>query len=472
VPAIGRVVARHSTHRRFPPVTYASNVPGFPANFVWGAATASYQIEGAVNEDGRGESIWDRFSHTRGTILNDDTGDVADDHYHRWQGDIELMQQLGLGAYRFSIAWPRVYPRGTGEVTVAGLDFYDRLVDGLLAAGITPFVTLYHWDLPQALQDQGGWSNPATIDAFATYAETVARRLGDRVRNWITHNEPWVVAFVGHYRGRHAPGIRDLPTALRVAHHLLLSHARAVPLLRATSPGSQVGITLNFSTSRPASDSAADRHAADLHDQYVNRWFLDPLFGRGYPAELAQVLGSRFVAPSSEELQEIAAPIDFLGINYYCPAYLRHGGELGFQQESEQELAGRGFELTTMGWPVVPAAFHELLTRIGREYRPPLIYITENGGAFDDRLSNGRVPDPRRLAYLESHLGAVQRAIHDGVPVQGYFVWSLLDNFEWALGYAQRFGVIYVDYTTQERVIKDSGHWYAQVTRANALPGS
>jgi beta-glucosidase len=454
----------------FPTVTYASSVPSFPAEFVWGAATASYQIEGAVNEDGRGESIWDRFSHTPGMTLNGDTGDVADDHYHRWQGDVELMQRLGLRAYRFSIAWPRIYPRGTGEVNAAGLDFYDRLVDGLLGAGIAPVVTLYHWDLPQALQDQGGWSSPATIDAFVTYAETVARRLGDRVRHWITHNEPWVVAFVGHYQGRHAPGIRDLPTALRVAHHVLLSHARAIPRVRAASPGSQVGITLNLTTSRPASDSPADRRAADLHDQYVNRWFLDPLFGRGYPAELAQVLGGRFVAPSPEELREIATPIDFLGINYYCPTVLRAGGELGFQQESEPELAARGFELTAMGWPVAPDAFHELLTRVGREYRPPLIYITENGAAFDDRPSDGRVADPRRLAYLESHLGAVQHAIHDGVPVQGYFVWSLLDNFEWALGYARRFGVIYVDYPTQARLIKDSGHWYAQVTRSNALP--
>ena len=270
----------------------------FPAEFVWGAATAAYQIEGAVAEDGRGESIWDRFSHTPGTVVNDDTGDVADDHYHRWRGDIALMQELGLKAYRFSIAWSRILPSGTGAVNVAGLDFYDHLVDGLLGAGITPFVTLYHWDLPQALQDQGGWANPDCVDAFADYAETVARRLGDRVQHWITHNEPWVVAFVGNYQGRHAPGVRDLPTALRVAHNLLLSHGRAVPRLRAAVPGAQVGITLNFSTSRPASESAEDAHATMLHDQYLNRWFLDPVFGRGYPAEMAEVYGDRFVAPS------------------------------------------------------------------------------------------------------------------------------------------------------------------------------
>jgi beta-glucosidase len=443
---------------------------GFPTDFAWGAATASYQIEGAVSEDARGESIWDRFAHTPGMTRNGDTGDVADDHYHRWQGDIELMRRLGLKAYRFSIAWPRIYPRGTGQVNAAGLDFYDRLVDGLLAAGIVPFVTLYHWDLPQALQDQGGWSNTATIEAFAEYAETVAERLGDRVQHWITHNEPWVVAFIGHYEGRHAPGIRDLPTALRVAHHLLVSHARAVPRLRAASPGSQVGITLNFSPSRAASDSPVDHHAADLHDQYANRWFLDPLFGRGYPAELREILGARFRAPTDQELREIAAPIDFLGVNYYCPTFLRPGGELGFEAESEQQIAARGYELTTMGWPVAPDALHQLLTRIGRDYQPPRIYITENGAAFLDQPAHGRVADTRRHAYLASHIGAVQRAIGDGVPVQRYFVWSLLDNFEWGHGYSQRFGLVYVDYATQARLIKDSAHWYAQVLRTNSLP--
>jgi beta-glucosidase len=443
---------------------------GFPVDFVWGAATASYQIEGAVNEDGRGESIWDRFSHAPGTIMNGDSGDVADDHYHRWPGDIELMQRLGLRAYRFSIAWPRIYPRGRGELNAAGLDFYDRLVDALLAATIAPFVTLYHWDLPQALQDQGGWSNPATIDAFADYAETVGRRLGDRVQHWITHNEPWVVAFIGHYEGRHAPGLHDLPTALRVAHHLLLSHGRTVPRLRDASPGSQVGITLNFSPGSAASDTPVDHHAADLHDQYANRWFLDPLFGRGYPAELAEMFGARFTAPTDQELHEIAVPIDFLGVNYYCPTFLRPGGDLGFEAESEQQLVERGYELTTMGWPVAPDAFHQLLTRIGTEYRPPMIYVTENGAAFRDRPADGRVADTRRQAYLESHIGAVQRAVGDGVPVHGYFVWSLLDNFEWGHGYSQRFGLVYVDYPTQARLMKDSGHWYAGVVRNNSLP--
>jgi beta-glucosidase len=437
---------------------------------VWGAATAAYQIEGAVAEDGRGESIWDRFSHTPGTVVNGDTGDVADDHYHRWRGDITLMQELGLKAYRFSIAWPRIFPTGTGAVNPAGLDFYDHLVDGLLEAGITPFVTLYHWDLPQALQDRGGWANPECVDAFADYAETVARRLGDRVHHWITHNEPWVVAFVGNYQGRHAPGVRDLPTALRVAHNLLLSHGRAVPRLRAAAPGAEVGITLNFSTSRPASDSPEDAQATRLHDQYLNRWFLDPVFGRGYPAEMAQIFGDRFVAPSPAELAEIAAPIDFLGVNYYFPNFIRPGGELGFSALPSEELAARGYELTAMGWPVVPDAFYELLGRIGREYQPRAIYVTENGAAFDDQPSGGRVLDTRRIAYLRGHLEAVHHAIRDGAPVQGYFAWSLLDNFEWALGYSKRFGVVYVDYATQARVVKDSGRWYQAVIAANRLP--
>jgi beta-glucosidase len=445
-------------------------VATFPAEFLWGAATAAYQIEGAVSEDGRGESIWDRFSHTPGTVVNGDTGDVADDHYHRWHGDIALMQELGLKSYRFSIAWPRIFPLGTGAINPAGLDFYDRLVDGLVEAGITPFVTLYHWDLPQALQDQGGWANPACVDAFADYAATVAQRLGDRVQHWITHNEPWVVAFVGNYHGRHAPGVRDLGTALRVAHNLLLSHARAVPRLREASGGSaQVGITLNFSTSRPASASPEDARAAALHDQYLNRWFLDPISGRGYPAEIAQVFGDRFVEPLQADLAQMAAPIDFLGVNYYFPNFLRAGGELGFQAVPPEELSARGYELTAMDWPVVPDAFDELLIRLAHDYQFPAIYITENGAAFDDQPVGGRIHDERRLAYLHSHLGAVHQAMAGGVPVRGYFVWSLLDNFEWALGYSKRFGVVYVDYATQARLVKDSGRWYQQLLTTNQL---
>jgi beta-glucosidase len=447
----------------------------FPHDFVWGAATAAYQIEGGVNEDGRGASIWDTFSHTPGKTDNGDTGDVACDHYHRWREDVRLIQELGLQAYRLSIAWPRIVPQGTGQVNQRGLDFYDRLVDALLEANITPFITLYHWDLPQALQDRGGWANRDTVDAFAEYADVVARQLGDRVQHWITHNEPWVVSFIGNYEGRHAPGIQNLPTALQVSHHLLLSHGRAVPILRANSANAQVGITLNLAPARAASDTPDDHQAATRADGYQNRWFLDPLFGRGYPADMLALYGDRFPSVSADDLQAIAAPIDFLGINYYFPVFTRAaatGAEpLGFAQLGRHELAARGYEITEMGWPVVPDGLSELLTRVHRDYQPPAIYITENGAAFPDQVVNNSVDDPRRVAYLHDHFLAARKAIDGGVPLRGYFVWSLMDNFEWGFGYSKRFGIVYVDYQTQTRIPKTSARWYQRVIAANTVVG-
>jgi beta-glucosidase len=442
-----------------------------PPGFLWGAATASYQIEGAAREDGRGESIWDRFSHTPGMIRDGDTGDVACDHYHRWAEDVALMRELGLGAYRFSIAWPRILPAGTGQVNEAGLAWYDRLVDALVAAGIQPWATLYHWDLPQALQDRGGWAVPETGDAFVAYADVVARRLGDRIAGWITHNEPWVAAFVGHYQGRHAPGLHDLGVAIQASHHLLLSHGRAVPALRASSPA-PVGITLNLNTIRPASDTPADAAAASREDGYLNRWFLDPLFGRGYPADMVTAYGDLMPAVGAGDLAEIAAPIDFLGINNYFPSYTRAvqpapGHELGIEHLHEDELAERGFEITEMGWPVAPDAFGELLVRVHQEYQPAAIYVTENGCAFRDTLDDGTVHDPRRTAYLAGHIAALADAIDAGSPVRGYFAWSLLDNFEWGHGYSKRFGITYVDYPTQRRIVKDSGRWYQSLIGAH-----
>jgi beta-glucosidase len=456
--------------------TAAALAARFPRRFLWGAATASYQIEGAVQEDGRGESIWDRFSHTPGLVRDGDTGDVACDHYQRWPEDVARMRDLGLGAYRFSIAWPRIVPAGTGEVNQAGLDWYERLVDALLEAGIQPWATLYHWDLPQALQDRGGWAASVTVDAFVAYAETVARRLGDRVAGWITHNEPWVVAFVGNYQGRHAPGLHDLRTALQVSHHLLLSHGRAVPVLRAANPGARVGITLNLNAVRPASDTPADVAAARRDEGYLNRWFLDPLFGRGYPADMVEAYGDLMPTVGASDLDAISAPIDFLGVNNYFPNYTRAvepgpGRELGIAHLSPSELAERGFEVTEMGWPVVPDALGELLTRLYEEYVPAAMYITENGCAFQDELSEEdgaeAVHDPRRTAYLQGHLAAVADAIQGGAPVRGYFVWSLMDNFEWGHGYSKRFGITYVDYPTQRRVLKDSGHWYRALLQAH-----
>ena len=429
----------------------------FPSNFLWGTATSAYQIEGAWNEDGRGESIWDRFSHTPGRVKGGDTGDVACDHYHRWQEDIALMQQMGLNAYRFSIAWPRIFPQGDGQPNPKGLDFYDRLVDGLLEAGIEPFVTLYHWDLPQALQEKGGWVNRETTQAFAHYARAVAERLGDRVRYWITHNEPWVTAFLGHHFGLHAPGIQDSGAALTVSHHLLLSHALAMEAIRETAPRAQVGITLDFSWVEAASPQHWQE--AQVMDTWRNRWFIEPLMGRGYPADgLAAFHRQGWLdtptLPCVHEgdLERIAAPIDFLGVNYYTRTLI------GKEAEREQ---------TDIGWEVYPEGLYKLLNRLHFEYpRIPTFYITENGASYNDGPGkDGQIQDTRRIAYLQSHFAAAARALRCGVPLKGYFVWSLMDNFEWAEGYSQRFGLIWVDFATQERRFKASAHWYRDFLR-------
>lgn len=441
----------------------------FPEGFLWGTATASYQIEGAVCEDGRGESIWDRFCHTPGRIAGGDTGDAAADHYHRWQEDLRIMKELGLGAYRFSVAWPRVIPDGTGAVNPAGLDFYERLVDALLAAGIEPFVTLYHWDLPQALQEKGGWPNRDSAAWFADYAAVVSGRLGDRVHHWITHNEPFVAAFEGYGSGNHAPGICDPRAAVQAAHHLLLSHGLAVPVLRQNGDErTQVGITLNLTWVDPASDRPADVEAARRLDGSINRLFLDPLFKGAYPADL--LAHARDLAPRVEpdDLLQISTPIDFLGVNYYTRSIVADdptGGPLAARQ-----IVPAYAELTEMGWEVYPEGLYKLLRRVHDDYRPPAIYITENGCALADRPVDGRVHDERRIAYLREHFMQARRAIDEGVPLRGYFVWSLLDNFEWAFGYSKRFGLVYVDYATQARILKDSARWFRQVATANAVP--
>ena len=440
----------------------------FPQGFIWGVATAAYQIEGAWDEDGKGESIWDRFCHTPGKIANGDTGDVACDHYHRWREDVALMKELGLHAYRFSISWPRLLPGGRGGVNIAGLDFYSRLVDGLLEAEIEPFITLYHWDLPQALQDQGGWPVRATAEAFVEYADLAARKLGDRVKHWITLNEPYVSAMVGYLEGRHAPGHSDLGEALAAAHHLLLAHGWAVPIIRRNSPWARVGITLNLSGQIPASPSAADRAAAWQQDGVVNRWFLDPLSARGYPADIVQYHGRPMGFVQENDLEVIAAPLDFLGVNYYTRGIVRSSAV------SEAENAPRTVfpnpERTEMGWEVYPEGLYDLLGRLHFDYRFPALYVTENGAAYPDQIGpDGQVDDPLRVAFLKGHLAAAARAIAAGVPLRGYFVWSFMDNFEWAHGYSKRFGLIYVDYRTQRRVLKTSAHWYRRVIAANAV---
>jgi beta-glucosidase len=453
-----------------------NNFLQFPNHFIWGGATSSYQIEGAWNEDGKGESIWDRFAHTPGKIEDGSTGDVACDHYHRWRDDIALMKALGLKAYRFSVSWPRILPSGRGKVNQAGLDFYSRLVDGLLEAGIRPFATLYHWDLPQALQDQGGWPARNTAEAFGEYAQVVSRALGDRVKDWMTINEPWCVSFLSHQIGEHAPGWKDnWAAAIRAAHHALLAHGWAVPVLRANSPGAEVGIVLNCVPAYPASPSEADAQAARAFDGYFNRWFLDPLFGRGYPEDKLTEYTLAGYAPSGWEdlilpgdLDTISVATDFLGINYYNRAVIRNHS-VPDSQNLPPTVQPRE-QVTDMGWEVYPDGLYDLLLRIHREYAPPKIYIAENGASYSDGPNDqAQIHDARRLAYVRDHLVACHRAIQNGVPLSGYFIWSLMDNFEWAKGYTQRFGVVWVDYATQQRVPKDSARWYQGVIAQNGF---
>jgi beta-glucosidase len=423
-----------------------------PDGFVWGAATAAYQIEGAATEDGRGESVWDRFCATPGKVRNGDTGAIACDFYHRYPEDIELMRELGLDAFRFSIAWPRILPEGRGRVNQAGLDFYDRLVDALLAAGITPFPTLFHWDTPQALEDAGGWPARATAEAFVEYVEVVADRLGDRITRWVTHNEPWVVAWIGHAWGEHAPGRTSESDAIAAAHHLLLSHGWATEALRRAAPDAEVGIVLNLEHVDAASDSPADLDAAREMDGMANRWLLDPLFRGAYPTDMS------YEPPVQDgDLAAISTPIDFLGVNNYFRFVVQASENGGGPHVVKDPDA----PMTDMGWEVHPESLHKLLVRVARDYSPRAMYVTENGAAFGDvRVHDGLVHDPERTAFLERHIDAVLRAAADGAPMRGYFAWSFLDNFEWSLGYAKRFGIVYVDYPTLERVPKDSFYWY------------
>ncbi len=445
----------------------------FPHDFVWGAATSAYQIEGAWDEDGKGESIWDRFCHTPGNVKDGQTGDTACDHFHRWREDVQLIKELGLQAYRFSIAWPRILPQGRGQVNQAGLDFYSRLVDDLLEAGVQPFVTLYHWDLPQGLQDEGGWPARGTAEAFVEYADAVSRRLGDRVKHWITQNEPAVVALQGYLTGEHAPGIQELNQALAASHHVLLSHGWAVPVLRRNSPGAQVGITLDVNVHAPYADSRADLEASRLMDGLYSRWYLDPLFGRGYPADVvAYAIAQGGLPPEGPtfvqegDLEAIAVPTDFLGLNYYRRDKHQAADVSGPPHELEEVDLPKDAEAgyTEMGWEIYPQGLYEILCRLHFEYRPPRIYVTENGASYAAGPDeDGRVPDQARLDYLREHFAAARRAMDVGVPLGGYFVWSLLDNFEWAHGYHQRFGIVWVDFETQERTPKDSAYWYSQV---------
>jgi len=446
--------------------THLSSV--FPAGFLWGAATASYQVEGAAHEDGRGLSIWDQFASLPGNVHQGENGEVAADHYHRMPEDVALMAELGLNAYRFSIAWPRILPQGTGAVNGRGLDFYDRFVDTLLARGITPLVTLYHWDLPLVLHEQGGWLNRDIAFAFADYAEVVARRLGDRVDWWITLNEPWCSAYLGYGEGKHAPGIRDKQSAYTAAHHLLLAHGLALPNLRMhTRKSAQVGITLNLTPVYAANDHPNTLHAVVWADKMNNCWFLDPIFRGSYPDGFFADAGVAPPPVQDGDLDIIATPIDFLGINTYSRLLIRAHGEESKASDNasrryEQVAPVAGSSYTAMGWEVYPQALADILVRVHHDYAPRAIVVTENGAAFADQWDGGDyVRDPQRVHYLREHIQALEQALSQGVPLRGYFVWSLLDNFEWAEGYSKRFGIVYIDYPTQRRIVKDSGRWYA-----------
>lgn len=424
----------------------------FPADFLWGVATSSYQIEGAGNIDGRGPSIWDHFCDQPATIADGSSGLVACDHYHRLEADLDLIQSLGVMSYRFSVAWPRVQALGSGPWNEAGFDFYSRLVDGLNRRGIQPYLTLYHWDLPQALQEHGGWANRETVKHFVEYAREVYRRLGDRVATIATHNEPWVVSILGHELGIFAPGLKDRKVAYQVGHHLLLSHGLTLRALREQGCQLPLGIVLNQSPIYPATDSLADREKARLDDGIVVRWYMDPLLKGHYPEDVVAHLGADAPVVAAGDMELIRQPLDFLGINYYTRNFSSTG--------EPWDVHTPGNPVTDMNWEVYPAGLTELLVRLHQDYALPPIYITENGAAFKDAIVDGVVADPMRIDYLRDHMKATLNARDQGVDVRGYFVWSLLDNFEWASGYAKRFGIVHVDYETQKRTLKASAHWY------------
>jgi beta-glucosidase len=471
------------------PVTSTAVDAPFPTGFIWGSATAAYQVEGAWNEDGRTPSIWDIFARRAGAVRNADTGDIAADHYHRYAEDVALMADLGLAAYRFSLAWPRVQPGGKGPANPSGLAFYDRLVDELLDKGITPVITAYHWDLPQELEDAGGWTNRDTANRFAEYLAMAAGRLGDRVSMWTTLNEPWCSAFLGYASGVHAPGRQEPAAALRAAHHLLMAHGLGVDVLRQHVPGAQISLVLNLHSIRPAHPGSADDAAASKVDGIANRIFLDPALRGRYPedvlANTARLVDWSTLVQDGD-LAQIARPIDALGVNYYTPTLVaaHEPGTPPVRQDGHGAGAGSPWvgaedvdflqppgSRTMMQWAVDATGLSDVLRRLGREHPELPLLIAENGAAYDDYLDpTGRIRDTERIDYLHSHLAEVRRAIAEGVDVRGYFVWSLLDNFEWSYGYSRRFGIVYVDFATQRRWRKDSADWFGQVIAANGLP--
>lgn len=424
----------------------------FPQDFSWGVATSSFQIEGAGQTDGKGESIWDRFCKVPGAIADASNGDVACDHYNRLDADLDMIASLGVDTYRFSISWPRVQPSGFGDWNDKGLAFYERIVDGLIQRNIRPHITLNHWDLPQALQDLGGWENRETVHHFVQYALGMFKHLGNRMGSITTHNEPWVMAILGHEQGIFAPGIKCLKVAAQVSHHLLLSHGLAVKALRKAGCQLPLGIVLNLGSTEAGSSAPEDIHKAYMDDARGRRWYTDPLFKARYPQEIWDELGTDAPHVLEGDLEHIATPIDFLGVNYYTR-------QVAFANR-QFDVKTSGLALTEMDWEIYPKGLTDLLLLLHKEYKLPKVYITENGGAFKDPVTHGQIHDADRTDYLQTHIAAVGKAIAAGVPVHGYMVWSLMDNFEWASGYAKRFGIVHVDYNTQKRTLKDSALWY------------
>lgn len=437
----------------------------FPRGFLFGTASAAYQIEGAVNEDGRGPSIWDIYSHKPGVIEDNTNGDVACDHYHRWPDDVEIMKKLGVNAYRFSISWSRILPKGRGKVNNKGLRFYSDLVDALVEAKITPFVTLNHFDLPQALQDEGdGWLRRGVVQDFAEFADVVSVELGDRVKHWVTFNEPWELAWQGYVTGEDAPGLRlGVDAALKASHYVYLAHGAAIQVLRDNIPNSQLGIVLHLNMVEPASNRPEDIAAAKRWEMCQNRWYLDPLYREGYPEEMVKLYGSNAPEVLPGDFEQIQQPIDFLGINNYRRSVVKAGSDLPPVNMNRINPPG---EYTEMGWEVYPEGLYKILKWVNANYPVAQIYITENGASFTDTMTpQGKVHDERRVAYLREHIRYAHKAMKEGVPLKGYFAWSTMDNFEWAYGYSRRFGVVYVDYKTQKRTIKDSGYYLSEVAK-------
>lgn len=438
----------------------------FPKDMKWGVATASYQIEGATSEGGRGPSIWDTFAKTPGKVVNGDNGDIACDSYHRYDEDVELMKELGVDTYRFSVAWPRIFPNGVGEVNQEGLDYYHRLIDKLLENGIEPMCTLYHWDLPQALQDKGGWANRETIDAFVQYSELMYKEFSGKIKKWITLNEPWCISFLSNFIGVHAPGNRDLQLATQISHHLLVAHGKSVIKFRELGIDGEIGFAPNTTWLEPYSTRQEDIDACNREIGWYIEWFMDPVFKGTYPDFMVEWFKKKGVELQIEEgdMDTIQQPIDFLGINYYTGHIARYKENEGLL---DWELVEMNYNRTDIGWPIYPDGFYNVLTRIKDNYGDVPIYITENGSCYNDEPENGVVQDDGRISYFEQHLTALHRAMESGVNIKGYIIWSLLDNFEWAEGYTMRFGIVHVNYRTLKRTPKESYYWLKQTITNN-----